>query len=400
MSNFEEIRSGILSHGIINTHAHHLTDSETKDLNLRRVFQRSYVSWCGAGIPSSSAMVDKWLEKVGNRSFYFSLHRALQKLYSMDKPLSGAVWDELDNRIKKAHENPRWHLEILQKMCGYQSVVQDCYWNPGDNNGHPEIFKPTFRINSFIWSYNRKSMDHDGVNMQIKYEQHIEDIKTYTDFMYRAIKEKKDEGCSSLKSAIAYERAIGIDAATAEEAQAAMGLNREDPPAAAIRKFQDYVFDTVCVIAAELKMPLQIHTGLGNMIGSNPMQLQRLIAKHPKTTFVLMHGGYPWMDEICGLVHVYSNVVVDLCWLPLISPSAATRFLHEILDVCNGDKIVWGCDTWTSEESWGALLTLADVLAEVLDAKIKAGKFNKNDALRLAEGITRNNAKLWFCLGS
>jgi len=400
MSNFEEIRTRVLSAGIINTHAHHLTDEEVKDINLKRIFDRSYVSWCGVPTPSSSATVDKWLEKIGNRNFYFSLSHALQKMYSMDKPISSAVWDEYDRRVKKAHENSRWHLEILQKTCGYQAVVQDSYWNPGSNNGHPEIFKPTFRVNPFIWSYNRKSMDHNGNNVQITFGQHIEDIKTYTDFMYRIIKAKKEEGCSSLKSAIAYERSIGADAATAEEAQAAMGLNRDDPPEAAIRKFQDYVLDAICVIAADLKMPLQIHTGLGIMIGSNPMQLQYLIAKHPKTVFVLMHGGYPWMDELCGLVHVYPNVVVDLCWLPLISSSAAVRFLHELLEVCNGDKIVWGCDTWTSEESWGALLTVADVLATVLDEKVSAGKLSKNSALLLADGIMRNNAKLWFCLNS
>jgi predicted TIM-barrel fold metal-dependent hydrolase len=130
------------------------------------------------------------------------------------------------------------------------------------------------------------------------------------------------------------------------------------------------------------------------------MKLQSVIERHPKTTFAIMHGGYPWMDDICGLVHVYPNVVVDLCWLPLISSSAAVRFLHELLEVCNGDKIVWGCDTWTSEESWGALQTMADVLATVLDEKISAGKLSKNNALRLADGIMRDNAKLWFCLDS
>ena len=397
-SRFDEIKSCILNHNIINTHAHHLTDSEAVEMTLERIFKNSYVSCCGARVPSSSDMVDPWLEKVGNRSYYVSLSRALQKLYSMDEPLSGAVWDEYDRRIKKAHENNRWHLDILQKICGYQMVVQDAYWNPGDNNGHPEIFKPTFRISHFLYGYNHEGKDHNSNNAQIAYDQHIDNIKTYTDFMYRIIKEKKERGCSSLKSSIAYDRTIEIGTATSDEAQAAMGFGREQPSAATIRKFQDYVFHVICDIAAELKIPIQIHTGLGLMVGSNPMLLQSLIARHRKTTFVLMHGGYPWMDDTCGLAHAYSNVIIDLCWLPLISSSAAVRFLHELLDVCNGDKIVWGCDTWTGEESWGALLTMADVLSTVLDEKISAGKLTKNNAFRLAEGIMGNNAKLWFCL--
>ena len=395
---FDEIMSCILKHGIINSHAHHLKDAEAKEMNVKQIFQNSYVAWCGEAIPSSSDMVDKWLEKIGNRSYYVSLSRSLQMLYSMDEPLSGKVWDEYNLRIKKAHENPQWHLEILKKICGYRAVVQDAYWDPGSNNGHPELFKPTFRISHFLYGYNHEGKDHNGNNSQLAYGQHIDNIKTYTDFMYRIIKEKKEGGCSSLKSSIAYDRTIEIEHATAEEAQAAMGFGSNKPSAADIKKFQDYVFDTICDIAAELKIPIQIHTGLGRMVGTNPMQLQSLIARHPKTTFVIMHGGYPWLDDTCGLVHAYSNVVVDLCWLPLISPSAAIRFLHELLEVCNGNKIVWGCDTWTSEESWGALLSMVNVLATVLDEKINTGYLSKNNALRIAEDIMCNNAKLWFCL--
>jgi predicted TIM-barrel fold metal-dependent hydrolase len=387
MKYFEEIRSHILDHGIVNTHAHHLSDSETAGLNLAKILERSYVSWCGQAVPSSAAGADRWIEKVGNRSFYRSLTRALQKLYSMDEPLSGAVWDEYDKRIRRAHENTQWHLEILRKTCGYNTVVQDSYWNPGDDNGHPEIFKPAFRVNYFLYGYNHTAADHNGNNAQLAYGQQINNIKDYTDFLYRVIKEKKESGCATLKSAIAYERSISVEASSPQEAQAAMGLGKTEPSAAAVKKFQDYVFDVICDIAAELKIPFQIHTGLGLLDETNPMQIQKLIKRHPDTVFILMHGGYPWVDDICGLVHVYPNVVVDLCWLPLISPSAGIRALHELLEVCNGDKIVWGCDTWTSEESWGALLSMADTLAIVLDEKINRGYCCLNNAGRIAEGI-------------
>jgi hypothetical protein len=314
----------------------------------------------------------------------------------MEEPLSGAVWDEYDRRIRKAHENQNWHLDILQKICGYQAVVQDSYWNPGDNNGHPEIFKPAFRINFFLYGYNHQAKDHNGNNAQLAFGQSIDDVKNYTDFIYRTITEKKEAGCVSLKSAIAYDRPIAIETASAEDARAAMGFSKPEPPPPVVRKFQDYVFDTICDIAAELKMPFQIHTGLGLMTGTNPMQIQTLIARHPNTVFILMHGGYPWLDDICGLVHVYPNVVIDLCWLPLISPSAGIRALHELLEVCNGDKIVWGCDTWTSEESLGALHSMADILAVVLDEKTGSGYMNTQSAPRIAEGIMSNNARQWF----
>ena len=396
MDYFEEIKNRILKQGIINTHAHHLPDSESTGLNLGRILKESYVSWCGEEIPSSADLAEPWLEKIGNRSYYVSLSRALQKLYSMEEPLSGAAWDEYDRRIRKAHENPQWHMDILKKNCGYHTIVQDSYWNPGDNNGHPEIFKPAFRVNFFLWGYNHEARDHEGNNAQLAYRQQIDNIKDYSDFIYRTIKNKKENGCSALKSAIAYERSIAIETASADEAQIAFGSGTAQPSAAAVKKFQDYIFDAICGFAAELKLPFQIHTGLGLMNETNPMQLQPLIARHPDTVFVLMHGGYPWLDDICGLVHVYPNVILDLCWLPLISPSAASRALHEILEVCNANKIVWGCDTWTSEESYGALNSMADILATVLNEKIAKGYLNRNNALQIAEAIMKNNASQWF----
>jgi hypothetical protein len=398
MSRFEEFRSCILSREIINTHSHHLTDAETANLNLQRLLERSYVSWCGEPVPSSPEAAAEFFRKIGNRSYFVSLSRALQKLYAMDKPLGAAVWDEYDRRIRKAHADARWHLDILKNICGYHAIVLDACWDPGDNNGHPEIFKPALRVNYFLYGYNHKIKDHSGTNAQLAFGQHIDNIKAYTDFMYRIIKEKKEGGCSSLKSAIAYDRSIRIEPSSMEEAQKALGFNKPDPSAEEVKKFQDYVFDVICDIAAELKMPFQIHTGLGLMDETNPMQIQKLIARHPNTVFVLMHGGYPWIDDICGLVHAYPNVVLDLCWLPMISPSAAVRAVHELLEICNGNKIVWGCDTWTSEESLGSLYSMADVLARVLDEKVGAGYFNISDALHLVEDIMGNNAKRVFCL--
>ena len=141
MNHFEEIRTYILNQAIINTHSHHLNDADTANLNLARIFENSYVSgpWCGEPTPSSAAEADRWIEKIGNRSYYRSLSGALQKLYSMDKPLSGGVWEEYDKRIRKAHENAQWHLDILRNICGYRTVILNSYWNPGGNNG---LIKP------------------------------------------------------------------------------------------------------------------------------------------------------------------------------------------------------------------------------------------------------------------
>lgn len=49
--------------------------------------------------------------------------------------------------------------------------------------------------------------------------------------------------------------------------------------------------------------------------------------------FLYDHSYCNWMDDLLGLLHSYSNVYADLCWLPLISTSAAKRFLREALEI-------------------------------------------------------------------
>jgi predicted TIM-barrel fold metal-dependent hydrolase len=185
---------------------------------------------------------------------------------------------------------------------------------------------------------------------------------------------------------------------TKEMAQKALGYDKTDQSSTDIKKFQDYLFEIICDIAAELEFPLQVHTGLGDLFETSPLYLERLIKRHPKTIFILMHGGYPWMDDLMGLAHNYQNVVIDLCWLPLISSSAAVRVLYELLDVCNMNRICWGCDTHTGEESYGALLVFTDVLAKVLYEKVSEGYFDMKHALICINNIMETNACFWFNL--
>jgi len=66
--------------------------------------------------------------------------------------------------------------------------------------------------------------------------------------------------------------------------------------------------------------------------------------------------------------------------------------LHELIEVGTLDKITWGCDTWSSEESFGALLALRHVLATVLSEKIASGYLNMKDACLIIDHILYKNA--------
>ena len=161
------------------------------------------------------------------------------------------------------------------------------------------------------------------------------------------------------------------------------------------------MFLLICEFAIEFDLPFQNHTGLGIISGSNPMNLEPVIARYPEIKFVLFHGGYPWCHEVGGLAHNYANVYPDLCWLPLISTTAATTALHEYLEVAQtSDRIAWGGDNWTSEESYGATLAYKHVVARMLTQKVHHGYFDMDEARILAERLFFRNARDIYTLNA
>lgn len=64
----------------------------------------------------------------------------------------------------------------------------------------------------------------------------------------------------------------------------------------------------------------QIHTGVANLGNTSPVLLRSAIERHQKVPFVLLHG-YPYLSEAINLARFYENVLFDLSWLQLLSPS-------------------------------------------------------------------------------
>jgi len=401
MSAKDALQNKFDSMRIISTHSHHMQRERfSEGFCLADILQNSYAGWIdtGQGNERFSDGIGEFIKKVKHNTYYIWLERALSEIYGL--PLlrdckSTALYDEA---VISAYQIPDYHIHLLTDLCRYDKIILDAFWNPGDNNGHPELFTPTYRINMFPLSYSAQVHDHNGNNCYALYGTgQATDIDGHIDYMNACIEKAVTErGCVALKLASAYER--GLDYIRASKKQASAVFEKANPTDDDINAFQSYVIDEACKTAARLDIPLQIHTGLGRLIKSNAINLRDLIERNPQTKFVLFHIGYPWMDDICGMAHSMRNVYPDLCWLPLISTHAAARVINELLDVGSADKLFWGCDTWTSEESYGALLAMRHALISALETRIDEGLCSVDEALVLIENIMYNNAKTLYRL--
>lgn len=381
----------------VSTHSHFLADEIFGGgYCLKTVLQQSYNQdlWCGVKLDDTLESRKNYFNLLKNRNCFKWLEKALQQIYHLDVPLREDTYELFDQAVRSLYRNgPKKHLEVLNKYTGYSRIILDAYWNPGDDNGHPDIFAKAFRIDSFFAGIDTQMKDHDGNNCRNLYHEVFDDFDSFFESMYRIIKQQVQGGASALKCAISYERGLNVEQVKESEARMRFQKLPQNRSAADIKVFQDYVFQEACQIAAQLDIPMQIHTGLGRLHRSNAILLQPVIEANPDTKFVLFHGSYPWMDDILGLVEKYpNNVFPDLVWLPLISCEASVRFLSELIEVTNSHSICWGDDTWTPEESFGALLAVRHVLATVLSEKIQTGYLSKRDALEIVSNILCDNA--------
>lgn len=388
----EQLTDYMRSRLIINTHSHHREDENPAGMSMNKLLSQSYVDWCGIPIPERSADRAAYLDRVRYKSYFVWLQRSLQEIYEIRQPLSADNWDEYSDRISSAHLDRDFHISVLEQKCKYKKVILDAYWEPGSDNGLPALFTPTFRVNPFFYAYSRDSQDHNGNNAAILYNLHANELDHYIDAVRLIIESKKSQGCVALKCALAYDRDLNFEAVDKDTARHAYKRALKLQGRNDIRVFQNYLFQAICEIAAELKLPLQCHTGLGLLHDSRAINMIQSIECNPETKFILFHGSFPWTDDITALIHKFPNVYPDLCWLPILSPDKAVQMIHQLIEVGTADKVSWGCDTWTSEESYGALLAFRHVMTRALQEKIEHGYLDMEDAKAIIDRYTSRNA--------
>jgi predicted TIM-barrel fold metal-dependent hydrolase len=415
----------------ISTHCHQLPAQELEAFDLEALLRNSYVNWCGVSWGDSPQSRQDFLAKVHLNSFFVWLQKSLLRLYGGSTPLAVSNWQEWSDRIRAAYRDPSHPRQELAGPCGYQRMLLDAYWKPGSDNGSPEFFAPAYRVNAFFFGYSLAARDHDGNNpYNLSTHKFISELDEYVGWVRKSILSHQASGSVALKIPIAYDRGLDFEPIPADQARQAFArltaVSAREPaqggqisseraipsnaPATTDKKpasnpgdvktFQDFLFFQICSIASELDLPVQIHTGMGQGRRTNAAHLQPAIQRCPATRFVLLHCSYPWIQDISMLVDKYPNVYPDLSMLPLISTRASITMLHELIERATTDRIFWGCDTWTAEESFGALLAVSDVLAKTLAEKVIDGYLSRADAYLFMDNILFNNPQRFYKLAS
>ncbi len=157
------------------------------------------------------------------------------------------------------------------------------------------------------------------------------------------------------------------------------------------RSLQDYLFDKGLDFAAELGVPVAVHTGFwGDFREYDPKFMLDFAMRRSDVHFDLFHLGMPMIRDAIQIGKNLKNVSLNLTWCPIISQVQTTRALDEIIDLVPLNKVIaFGGDYRVSvQKVWGHLTMARECVAAALSQRVKSRQMNKQNAFDIAQ--------LWF----
>jgi hypothetical protein len=229
----------------------------------------------------------------------------------------------------------------------------------------------------------------------------------YLRFATRLLEDNKQRGGVGIKFEIAYFRSLHFDDPPKQTVEAVYAKYRSggDPSEKEYKDFQDYLFRYLISEAGRLRLPVQIHTAVGigdyySISNGTALQLENVLRdpRYSSTTFVLLHGGYPFQEQAIWLA-ARSNVYLDSSLMGIyLYPADLKNVLRHWL-LLFPDKVVFGSDAFPfsdavgAEESyWMAVRSARTALAAALAEMILNHEVGEQQAMVFAHGYLHDNA--------
>jgi len=327
------------------------------------------------------------LEVTRNTAYQRASLFAARDIYGIDD-INDSTYLLLSQKMQEENK-PGLYRKILKDKGKIELSILDV----GHQNFDRDFYRHVERFDNFIYVFSM----HQIKSLGDKYEVNVQSLDDYVMVLRKAFKEGLDYKMIGIKSGLAYDRTIKYNNTTKKKADAVFQKLADGQQATKeeIKALQDYMMHRVLDLANEFQMPVQFHTGLvGNYItNSKPTLLTNLFMEYPKVSFIVFHSSYPYGGELSVLAKMYSNVFIDMCWTPVISPAYSIRYLDQILETVPANKIMaFGGDYSDVELAYAHSVFARRIVIKVLTEKVRSGYFTEKEALNIARKILRENA--------
>jgi len=232
-------------------------------------------------------------------------------------------------------------------------------------------------------------------------------LDDYLLFATHLLEDNQRRGGVAIKFEIAYFRSLHFDDPPKATVAAVYAKYRAGgvPTEAEYKDFQDYLFRYLLREAGRLHLPVHLHTAVGtgdfyNVTTGTALNLENILRdpRYDATTFVLLHGGYPFQEQAIWLA-ARKNVYLDTSLMELyLYPEDFKQVLRHWF-LLFPEKALFGSDAFPfsdsvgAEESyWIAVRTARVSLAAALAEMIGNHEITEERALAFAHGYLHDNA--------
>jgi hypothetical protein len=437
LSIYEDIRQEISELPVIDTHEHtisHLMAPEPKEPIANLVFDYTYDDLLSTGAGSLIDLFEdqdvptekKWLKfKKFWKRIEFTGYALQTKRIMLDFYGEGEMTLDALQRIRARlinQQDPEVYYPILQSA-NIKCRLLDSLGTIGGEftpvegeilAGEYELYHLD-RFLIHLTEYHHIIRSWKSVQQMVTPSELI--IKTLDDYL-GVCREKfqtlKQKGAVGIKDQSAYFRTLHFENVPHSLAEPLFNKIIENPRNSLgwpeSKPLDDYLWHRFIGMAAELDLPVQLHTGhladntgffRNNVAKANAILLMNTLEYHRDVRFDLLHGNWPYTGELLYLVKNFPNVYMNLTWLHIVSPAAVRNLLNEALGAIPHSKIIaFGGDHKDSAVHIAAHLSIAlDNIAYVLADQVQTGWINRKEAVQIAADWLFNNPNEFYKLG-
>ena len=345
---------------------------------------------------------DKWrifqpyYRLIQDGSYARAAHIAMEKFYGKSRLTSLKDAQTVTEAIRKANK-PGLYKKVLKDACKIRVSL-----NCGGISEDKDYFASVVNLGDEAQVTKlsiRRIEDELGVSCG--------NLSSYVDAVWERCRQYKEQGMVGIKIPLAYMRDLHFAARTHAEAEQVFLRNMEEGYGwrntelgyEEMRPLHDYMIHQFVEIDGALDVPIVFHTGLQTSVGHNPddsrpLRLWNLFHRYRKTDFVILHAGFPWMEEAAMLAKQYPNAYLDMAWAHLMSPEIATRALKTWVDMVPMNKVMgFGGDYGVVEKVYGHLTLARQNIACALAAKVETGALTLPRAKAWIQAILWDNPK-------
>ncbi|MHA1732101.1 MAG: amidohydrolase family protein [Promethearchaeota archaeon] len=395
------------------------------------VFDRAYVhGFDPAGTHADWANV---VRRQAGTGYVKSVLWAVEELFGISPPVTPLYMERLEVALNEAYDpDSAAKYERTRHMFEDLMHVETVVLNTFPLESHRDMPQPTFQaaaglpsictgilVPTRVRGTTGPVAKPDNVpywfaetklGMDLESIRNLDDYLDVVDKLIDWLADPRDPKFLCSKFQLAYERPISFPEPDEDDSRVRALFNRRFYSEEELWLFGDHVMHYFLEeTSMRWKRPVQFHTGLARMFdgGSNALNLSHLFQKFPDVEFDLFHGNYPWHMVLAGMLHQIPNVHADLCWLPIISPTAAQQVLTQCVEL--GDMAgvqeghepsyrtnAFGGDCGIAEGSYGALLMAKDVVCRTMEDLHERGLILEADAVDIAERLLRDNPRRLF----